>query len=48
MIGEGGAKEPANDILVSVRVSVAQDQVNSGVPLGIKVRKEGGKVVANC
>ena len=47
VIGEGDAREPANDIVVSVRLSIPQDQGNGDVPLVITVRKAGGKVVAS-
>lgn len=47
VIGEGDAREPANDIVVSVRLSIPQAQGNGDVPLAITVRKAGGKTIAH-
>ena len=47
VIGEGDAREPANDILVTVRLSIPQKQGNSSVPLVIKATDAKGKVLAS-
>jgi hypothetical protein len=46
MIGEGDAKEPANDLIVSAVLSVKTDQANVSTPLKITVKGKGGKVLA--
>src|SRR3954454_4443705 len=46
MIGEGDAKEPANDLIVSAVLSVKTDQANVSTPLTITVKGKGGKVLA--
>lgn len=47
IIGEGDAREPATDLLVTVRLSIAQKQGNSSVPLVVKVTDAKGKVQAS-
>lgn len=46
IIGEGDAREPATDILVTVRLSIPQKQGNSSIPLMVKVTDAKGKVQA--
>ena len=46
MIGEGDAKEPANDLIVSAVLSVKTDQANVSTPFRITVKGKGGKVLA--
>lgn len=45
MIAEGDAKEPANDVLVSVALSVPGDEANVDTPLELKITGKGGKVI---
>ena len=45
-IGEGDAREPANDLLVTARLTVPGDEANSATPLTLKATGPGGKVLA--
>lgn len=47
VIGEGDAREPATDLLVSVTLSIAQKEGNSTIPLQIKVADAKGKALAS-
>jgi hypothetical protein len=46
IIGEGDAKEPANDLVITAHLSVPVDEANVNVPLTIKVTKRDGTIVA--
>ena len=46
MIGEGDAKEPANDLIVSAALSIKGDEANADGPLILAVKGKGGKVLA--
>lgn len=45
IIGEGGAAGPADDVLVSVRLSTSADELNLSTPLVVTART-GGKTLA--
>ena len=45
-IGEGDAAEPANDLLVQIELSIADDQANVATPLRVTVSSKEGKVLS--
>lgn len=47
IIGEGDAEEPADDLLVSVKLSFPEEEGNSEGPLRVEVSDAKGKVLAS-
>jgi hypothetical protein len=46
VIGEGDAKGPATDVLVSITLKTASQQMNLDTPLAVSARTAAGKVLA--
>lgn len=46
VIGEGDAKGPATDVLVSVTLRTASEQVSLDAPVSVSARAAGGRVLA--
>jgi hypothetical protein len=46
MIGEGDAKQPANDLIVTVVLSADRKDVNADTPLSVVVKGKQGRIIA--